>query len=169
MAVKIAFALVLALVMAPAVVGSAAAGVALALGDALAPPLFVWVPAGGFPNAFPFGECTWWAAQNRRVTWGGHAGEWLANARAQGIPTSSEPEVGAIVVYRHGGDYSPLGHVALVIARSGDAYTVSEMNAVGHGRISTRVIAWPDPQVQGFIPVGDDELPRAGSGRPAIR
>ena len=37
----------------------------------------------------------------------------------------------------------------------------SEMNAAaGHGRVSTRVIEWPDPHVQGFIALADSELGR---------
>jgi N-acetylmuramoyl-L-alanine amidase len=115
--------------------------------------LFPWVPAGGFPDPFPFGQCTWWAAYNYRVTWRGNAGDWLANARAQGVATSATPTVGAIAVYRPGGASSPLGHVAIVIAVSGTSYTVSEMNAPFWGRVTTRSIAWPDGQLEGFIPV----------------
>src|SRR5439155_3282091 len=51
----------------PLLVGSAAASVAAALPSAGATPLFAWVPAGGYPDHFPFGQCTWWAAYNHRV------------------------------------------------------------------------------------------------------
>ena len=147
----------------PAVVGSAA-GASSAAPHAVVQeeeerPAFWWVPPGGFPDRFPFGQCTWWAAYNRRVTWNGHAGDWLVNARAQGVPTSSSPSVGAIVVYRRGGDYSSYGHVAIVIEVAASSYTVSEMNAVGWGRVSTRTIRWPDAQVQGFIPLPPAERP----------
>ena len=153
-------ALVLALVMlisACVVIGSSTAAVALEPRALPATPLFAWVPAGGFPDRFPFGQCTWWVAFNRRVTWGGNAGDWLANAVAQGVPISATPSIGAIVVYRPGGLYSDLGHVAVVVARAADAYTVSEMNAVGWGRVSVRTIAWPDPAAQGFIPLDPSE------------
>ena len=93
----------------PAVVGSAAAAAATAAHPAPAAPLFAWVPPGGFPDRFPFGQCTWWAAYNRRVTWSGNAGDWLANAQAQGVETNATPSVGAIAVYHPGGDYSPYG------------------------------------------------------------
>ena len=119
--------------------------------------LFLWVPAGGFPDGFPFGQCTWWAAYNRHVTWNGNAGDWLANASAQGVATSDTPTVGAIAVYRPGGHYSVYGHVAIVSAVSAHSYTVSEMNAVGWGRVSTREIARPDPEALGFIPLPGDE------------
>jgi len=70
---------------------------------------------------FPWGECTWFVAQRRLVTWRGNAADWLENAAAQGWPTASEPTVGAIVVYRRGGTYdAEAGHVALVVAASGN-------------------------------------------------
>ena len=137
----------------PVLVGATTAAVATAPRDAPAQALFAWVPEGGFPDAFPYGQCTWWAAYNREVTWGGNARDWLSNAKAQGVATSDYPSIGAIVVYRPGGDYSDYGHVALVTAVTARSYTVSEMNAPVWGRVSARVIAWPDPQVQGFIPV----------------
>jgi len=142
------------LVTFPAVVGSAAAAIATAPHPAPAARLFAFVPAGGFPDAFPFGQCTWWAAYNRRVTWNGNAAEWLVNAQAQGVATSDMPSVGAIAVYAPGGGYHLLyGHVAVVIAVTATAYTVSEMNFAGWGHVNTRSIPWPDPHVEGFIPI----------------
>ena len=119
-------------------------------------PLFLWVPAGGFPDRFPYGWCTWWAAYNHRVSWSGNAGDWLKNASAQGVPTQSTPSVGAIAVFRPYPGYGDLGHVAIVIAVSPAAYTVSEMNFVGWGEVNTRTIAWPDSHAKGFIPVQEE-------------
>ena len=148
------------LVTFPAVVGSAVATVATAPHPAPASPLFAFVPHGGFPDAFPFGQCTWWAAYNRRVTWNGNADEWLGNAQAQGVTTSEVPSVGAIAVYSAGGGYHPLyGHVAIVVALTPTTYSVSEMNAIGWGEVSTRTIAWPDPHIEGFIPIRKEDLP----------
>ncbi len=141
------------LLAASVATGASTAAVALKPRPAPAAPLFASVPLGGFPDPFPFGQCTWWVAFNRRVTWDGNAREWLANAAAQGVPTSPIPSVGAIAVYRPGGLYSALGHVAVVVAVDADTYTVSEMNAVGWGRLSVRQIGWPDPSVDGFIPL----------------
>jgi hypothetical protein len=151
--VKVIFVVTAILLSFPAVVGSAVGATAAAPPTATANELFSWVPPGGFPDRFPFGQCTWWAAYNRRVTWGGNAGDWLVNARAQGVATSEYPSVGAIVVYRPGGDYSSYGHVAIVIGVSARSYTVSEMNAPRWGEVSTRVVPWPDWQAQGFIPL----------------
>ena len=151
--------LVLPLVALPAVIASTTAALAVAPRAAPAAPLFAWVPPDGFRDQFPFGLCTWWAAYNRRVTWNGNAADWLANAAALGLPTSAEPSLAAIVVYRPGGHFSPFGHVAIVIATDADAYTVSEMNAPGWGRVSTRDLPWPDPDVLGFIPLTAAETP----------
>ena len=145
---KLVLVFVISILLLPALVGSAAASVAAAPPAA---PLFVSVPAGGYPDAFPFGQCTWWAAYNHAVSWGGNAADWLTNAQAQGAATSDVPSVGAIAVFEPGGAYSVLGHVAIVVSVTPDSYTVSEMNAVGWGQVSTRVIAWPDPHVRGFI------------------
>lgn len=149
---------------ASVVVGASSAAVALEPRVAPAAALFAWVPAGGFPDRFPFGQCTWWVAFNRRVTWGGNARDWLANAAAQGVATSPMPSVGAIAVYRPGGLYSDLGHVAVVVTVKPDRYTVSEMNAVGWGTVSFRTVAWPDAAVEAFIPLDPSEVvgvPRA--------
>jgi len=114
------------------------------------------VPPGGYPDRFPYGQCTWWVAYNRRVTWGGNAGDWLSNARAQGLMTATIPSLGGIAVYEPGNGYSTYGHVAVVIATAAGSYTVSEMNYLGWGRVDTRTVAWPDPQVEGFIPLSGD-------------
>ena len=154
---KLVFVALLFLLTVPAVVGSAAA--AFPAAPRTAPlPVFAWVPRGGFPDPFPFGQCTWWAAYNRRVTWGGNARDWLANARAQGVATREAPSVGAIAVYRPGGRYSVYGHVAVVTALAAHSYAVSEMNAVGWGRVNTREIPWPDGDVLGFIPLSAAEM-----------
>ncbi|MHB8688117.1 MAG: CHAP domain-containing protein [Candidatus Dormibacteraceae bacterium] len=141
------------LVTFPAVVGSAAATIATTPHPAPAVRLFSWVPAGGYPDHFPYGQCTWWAAYNRHVTWNGNAGDWLANASAQGFHTQPMPSVGAIAVYRPGSGYSQLGHVAVVVEVSSTTYTVSEMNFIGWGEVDTRTVWWPDPHVEGFIPL----------------
>lgn len=148
-----------ALVLVIAAAGGTAGAAALASPASAPLALFAVVPAGGYPNAFPFGQCTWWVAFNRRVSWNGNAADWLANATAQGVPTAPSPSVGAIAAFRPGGPYSELGHVAVVVAVTDRTYTVSEMNAIGWGRISTRLLPWPDPYAAGFIPLTATERP----------
>jgi len=140
--------LVLAALVVVAVLGGAA-GVAATIPPA---PVVPGSPATGYPDAFPYGECTWWAAYNHPVTWSGDARDWLANAAADGVATSATPSVGAIVVYVPGGAYSALGHVAIVTAVTASSYRVSEMHAPALGVVSERTIAWPDPGAAGFIP-----------------
>jgi surface antigen len=141
------------LLFLPAVVGSVTAAAAVAPRAAPSAAPFAWVPEGGFPDRFPFGQCTYWAAYNHPVTWGGDARDWLRNARAQGVRTDLLPSIGAVAVYRPGGLYSDYGHVAIVTAVTPNSYTVSEMNAPRWGEVSARVVRWPDPAIQGFIPL----------------
>ena len=146
---------VLAIVLIAAAVGAvveSVAGITDPAGTTSAPTSSQVAVAG-----WPWGQCTWYVALRRAqmgepVTWGGNAWEWLANADAQGKPTTSMPLPGEIVVYRRGGPYDPLdGHVALVVGITPTSYTVSEANYYGLGVIDTRSIAWPDPHVAGFI------------------
>ena len=155
---KLLLAGLILLVTFPPLVGSAAATIATAPHPTPAVRLFPWVPPGGYPDRFPYGWCTWWAAYNRHVTWSGNAGDWLENASAQGFRTASSPTVGAIAIYRPVGEYSPLGHVAIVTAVSSRAYTVSEMHVIGFGQVDTRTIWWPDPHIAGFIPLSGEDL-----------
>jgi surface antigen len=128
-----------------------AASTITVLGTAVA-PLFKSVPPTGYPDAFPPGQCTYYAAWQHRVTWGGNATDWYANARAQGVTVTRAPSVGGIAVWRAGPRYSMYGHVGIVIRVTPYSYTVAEMNFVGNGIIDQRVVAWPDPDIQGFIP-----------------
>jgi hypothetical protein len=118
-------------------------------------PLFADVPLGGYPDHFPFGQCTWWAAFNVRVSWWGDAGGWFANARAAGRATSPVPVVQSIVVYGPSPSYSPWGHVGLVVGVGPAGFEVSEMNYAdggrGTGTVDQRDSPWPDGLVEGFI------------------
>jgi surface antigen len=118
-------------------------------------PLFADLPAGGYPHSsYIWGNCTWWVAYNRQVPpYLGDAWQWLAKAAAAGMPTSSEPSVGAIVVYRASPGYDVVhGHVALVIAVGQSWFRVSEMNFLGLAVVDERDSHWPDLYVEGFIP-----------------
>ena len=113
------------------------------------------VPPGATTVAFPFGECTWYAAQHHAVIWSGDAKDWIANAAAKGIRSTSIPSVGAIAVYAPGGaghyDHAH-GHVAIVTAVGPTSYTVTEMNYAGFGLVDSRTLPLPDPDVLGLIP-----------------
>lgn len=72
-------------------------------------------------NTYAYGWCTWYAKQMRPDLPNnlGNGGSWVANAAAQGIPTGSTPQVGAIA--------EQPGHVAYVEAVNGNMVTISEM------------------------------------------
>ena len=101
----------------------------------------------GTGHAFPYGYCTWYVAQRRYVPWGGNAGTWLYNAKAQGYATGRTPRPGAIMVSSE----SWWGHVAIVEKVAGNIITISEMNYKGWAKRSTRVLDATSRVIKGFI------------------
>jgi surface antigen len=107
--------------------------------------------AGPVGDAFPYGQCTYYVASKRGVTWAGDAWTWWYGAR--GIrPEGHAPVAGAIVVF----DTGWAGHVALIKHVNPDgSYIISEMNYYGNGggwgRVDQRVISASDSTVLGFI------------------
>jgi surface antigen len=116
-------------------------------GDALPPFAF-----GPREDDFPWGQCTWYVASLRDVSWGGDAWEWIYGARAAGRPTGMTPKVGSIVVWGPGNGYSGYGHVAYVVDVAGPSdFTVDESNYYEiPGRLDQRHLTtlW---DVEGFI------------------
>ena len=94
---------------------------------------FAWGSSAiyGF-NGYDYGNCTWYVATQIAVpaNWG-NASTWASGARAAGWHVSSVPTVGAIAQtpYAAGG----LGHVAIVIAISGNQVEIRDMNDYGDG------------------------------------
>jgi surface antigen len=121
---------------AAAAAAAAGRGASRVLGNALPP--FAFGPRSDF---FPWGQCTWYAASLRDVTWNGNAWEWAATARAAGRPEGMRPRVGSLVVFGPGGGYSGFGHVAYVVGvQSRTSFTVDEGNFLGLGVIDQRHI-----------------------------
>ncbi len=83
--------------------------------------------------SFVFGDCTWYVATQRKVTWGGNADQWWANAAEAGYLEGQTPEVGSIVVWGPNvpGESWGYGHVAYVEAVQGTKFEVSEMSFDG--------------------------------------
>lgn len=108
-------------------------------------------------NTYAYGWCTWYAADKRARlgrpipnSWG-NAATWLDRAARDGwqvsrarAPGGSVPRVGAIMHnYADGSFAGRFGHVAIVESIvPGKSVTVSEMNWVGWGRVSTRTVTW---------------------------
>jgi surface antigen len=109
------------------------------------------VPQDHGADGYPFGQCTWYVASRREVTWNGNAWSWWY--AASGIrPEGHVPVAGAIVVF----DGSWFGHVAYVERVSSDgSFVVSEMNYYGDGggwgRVDYRTVSDNDPLIMGFI------------------
>jgi len=102
-------------------------------------------------DTFPYGQCTWYVATRRDVTWGGNAITWLRNA-AGSRPEGRVPVMGAIAVLRAGWD----GHVAYVEHVNPDgSFVVSEMNFYanggGWGRVDHRTFGPHDWSILVFI------------------
>jgi len=102
-------------------------------------------------DTFPYGQCTYYIASRRAVTWGGNAGDWWWSARGH-RPEGEVPVQGAIVVFNIGW----VGHVAYVEHVNLDGtFTVSEMNygagGGGWGRVDYRTISASDPAILGYI------------------
>jgi surface antigen len=93
-------------------------------------------PASHSRNAYAAGNCTWYAKSRRPDLPNnlGNARTWFARARAQGIPTGSVPQAGAI---------GQQGNHVVYIERVNPNGTVliSEMNYTGFGKISHRTVA----------------------------
>jgi surface antigen len=76
-------------------------------------------------NGYDAGQCTWHVKNLRPDLPNnlGNADQWYYNAQSQGLPTGTEPRVGAAAVRNYG------MHVAFVEAVNGDGtITISEMN-----------------------------------------
>jgi surface antigen len=107
----------------------------------------VSTPSQGTPlhntvNPFPYGQCTWWAAQRYKdlhgvfVPWTTNSDAWQWTARAYDFHwhVSSQPSIGAIIDFQPGvQEASSVGHVGVVekILSNGDVVT-SNMNILGH-------------------------------------
>ncbi len=105
------------------------------------------IPAGG-GHTFPRGYCTYYVASRRKITFGGNAKAWLANAKAAGYATGSAPAPGAVVVTTESRKY---GHVAYVERVTSTGIVVSEMNFEGFNKVDTRLIPFNSGVIRGYI------------------
>jgi surface antigen len=113
--------------------------------------------ADGFVNVFPFGQCTWWAAQRYfqlhdvAVPWtyNANAGQWVDRAHDFGWHVSSKPTVGSIIVMQGGvqgaGDVGHVGVVEQIL--SDGAVIVSSMNWGNHSGMVTNDVFNPGPGI----------------------
>ena len=113
--------------------------------------------ADGFTNVFPFGQCTWWAAQRYFQlhdvgvpwTYNANAGQWVDRAHDFGWHVSSQPTVGSIIVMQGGVQGAgAVGHVGIVEQILSDgAVIVSSMNWGNHSGMVTNDVFNPGPGI----------------------
>ncbi|MDD2871662.1 MAG: LysM peptidoglycan-binding domain-containing protein, partial [Candidatus Gracilibacteria bacterium] len=102
-------------------------------------------------SGFAWGNCTWYVAQYKNVTWRGNANQWMKNARAQGVSTGYNPSVGAIVQF-NGRGYNPVyGHVGIVTEVLDGEIIVSDMNYRRLNEVTYRKVSINDRSIQGYI------------------
>ncbi|MBU3964850.1 LysM peptidoglycan-binding domain-containing protein [Patescibacteria group bacterium] len=99
-------------------------------------------------HKFPWGQCTYYVALKRYVPWRGNAQDWLKNAATFGYKTGKTPVVGSIVITIENRRY---GHSAYVEAVDGNKITISDMNFVGLGIKSVRVLPTNSQVIRGYI------------------
>ena len=99
---------------------------------------------GGYP-----GQCTWYVNYIRPdlPNGMGNGGQYLANARAKGLPTGSIPRVNAVIVSRE----SRWGHVEVVVSVNGDRIVTRGMNYAGAGIITERNRHVNEGNIIGYI------------------
>jgi surface antigen len=107
----------------------------------------------GVNHIFPKGYCTYYVATRMKITFGGNAKNWLANAKASGYVTGKEPAVRSTVVMTGPtGALRRYGHVAYVESVNGNGtITISEMNYDHFNRVDTRTISVNDSSIRGYI------------------
>lgn len=105
----------------------------------------------GEGRGFAWGNCTWYVARNKNVTWRGNANAWMRNARAQGVPTGKTPVAGAIIQFSGHGYNSAYGHVGIVTEVTDDTIIISDMNYRGLNEVTIRKVSRNDPAIDGYI------------------
>jgi len=106
----------------------------------------------GMSHSYPYGQCTWWVAQQRAIPAWGNAIDWLPNAAAAGYSTCSGkyciPQVGAVICLE---GHRLYGHVGYVEQVTGDKVIFSEMNYIGWGKTNYRTLRMGDSLIRGYI------------------
>ncbi|MBC7498301.1 LysM peptidoglycan-binding domain-containing protein [Candidatus Gracilibacteria bacterium] len=105
----------------------------------------------GKSRGFVGGNCTWYVAQNKSVTWRGNASSWMRNAQEEGVKTGSTPIVGAIVQFSGSGYNRYYGHVGIVAGIEGGNIIVKDMNYRGLYEVTIRKVPIDHPGIDGYI------------------
>ncbi len=102
-------------------------------------------------HTFYWGNCTWYVAQYKNVTWWWNANEWLRNAKSAWKSTWSNPSIWAIIQF-NGRWYNPrYGHVWIVMDIVWSEIIVSDMNYRRLNEVTYRKVSVNDRSIQGYI------------------
>lgn len=105
----------------------------------------------GLSRGFAWGNCTWYVAQHKTVTWRGNANQWMKNAKAAGIKTGQTPVPGAIIQFSGRGYNRYYGHVGIVADVTDDYVIVKDMNYRSLNEVTIRKIPRDDESIDGYI------------------
>lgn len=105
----------------------------------------------GLGRGFAPGNCTWYVAQYKTVSWRGNANQWLRNAKAAGVKTGKNPVPWAIVQLSGRGYNRYYGHVGIVADVTDDHIIVKDMNYRGLYEVTIRKIPRDDVTIDGYI------------------
>lgn len=105
----------------------------------------------GKGNKFAWGNCTYFVANHKNVTWRGNARDWLRNASAAGVATGGSAAPGAIISFSGRGYNAYYGHVGIVADVDGDDIIVKDMNYRRINEVTIRRISKNDPSIRGYI------------------
>ena len=100
---------------------------------------------------FAWGNCTYYVAQHKNVTWRGNAKQWMKNAKAQGVATGQEPAVWAIIQFSGGRYNAYYGHVGIVVSVTDDEIIVKDMNYRALNEVTVRHVDRDDGAIDGYI------------------
>jgi len=102
-------------------------------------------------SKFAYGNCTYYVANHKNVTWKWNANQWLSNARAAWVPTWSEAANGAIISFRWSW-YNPYYWHVWIVSEVGDNYIiVKDMNYRRFNEVTVRKIPKNDPSIKWYI------------------
>jgi surface antigen len=102
-------------------------------------------------RGFVWGNCTWYVAQYKSVSWRWNANQWLKNAKSAWVKTGQTPVPGAIVQFSGRGYNRYYGHVWIVADVTDDHIIVKDMNYRSTYEVTIRKVPRYDVTIDGYI------------------
>ncbi len=105
----------------------------------------------GLSRGFAWGNCTWYVAQNKSITWRGNANRWMSNAKAAWVKTGQTPVPGAIIQFSGRWYNRYYGHVGIVVDVTDDYVILKDMNYRSINEVTIRKVPKDDSTIDGYI------------------